>query len=85
VKLLEALKKENYHVVLETSGILQWNEMEPLTKLVDIFYLDIKGIDRELHIRNTGRDNSIILANAENLAEKNVKVVYRIPNETGRS
>lgn len=79
VKLLEALKNENYHVVMETSGVLQWNKLEPLTKLVDIFYLDIKGIDGELHKRNTGIENSIILANAKNLAEKNVKVVYRIP------
>lgn len=79
MKLLVALKNENFHVVLETSGVLQWNKLEPLTKLVDIFYIDIKSINGDLHKRNTGIDNEMILSNAVKLSELNIKVVYRIP------
>lgn len=79
VELLYALKKESYHVVLETCGLLQWDKFEPLTGLVDIFYFDIKGIDPEVHKKNTGVDNEIILDNACKLLEKNNRVVFRIP------
>lgn len=79
VELLETLKKDNYNVVLETSGLLQWNKLEHLAKLVDIFYFDIKGVDEILHKKNTGINNEIILSNALRLAEQKYKVVFRIP------
>lgn len=79
VNLLKALKNESYHIVLETSGILQWNKLELLTRYVDIFYFDIKGIDATLHKINTGVDNDLILSNAYKLLEKKCNVVFRIP------
>lgn len=79
VNLLEVLKNENYHIVLETSGILQWNKLKLLARYVDIFYFDIKGIDPVLHKTNTGIDNGIILSNACKLSEKKSHVVFRIP------
>ncbi len=79
VNLLEALKNESYHIVLETSGTLQWNKLELLAGYVDIFYFDIKGIDPVLHKTNTGVDNGIILSNGYKLSEKKCNVVFRIP------
>lgn len=79
VNLLEALKNESYHIVLETSGILHWNKLKLLTRYVDIFYFDIKGIDPVLHKTNTGIDNVRILSNAYKLIEQKSHVVFRIP------
>lgn len=79
VDLLIALKNEDIHVVLETSGFLPWNKLEPMAKLVDIFYIDIKGIDSELHKKNTGVDNELILTNVHKLMEMGCQVVLRIP------
>jgi pyruvate formate lyase activating enzyme len=79
LELLKVLKNENYQIVLETSGILQWNKLELLARYVDIFYFDIKGIDPVLHKTNTGIDNGEILSNACKLSEQKSSVVFRIP------
>ena len=79
VELLKELRKENYHVVLETCGFLKWDQLEPLAKMVDIFYLDIKGIDPVFHKKHTGVENEIILSNARRLLANGNRVVFRIP------
>ncbi len=79
VELLKELRKENYHVVLETCGFLKWDQLEPLAQMVDIFYLDIKGIDPVFHKKHTGVENEIILSNARRLLANGNRVVFRIP------
>jgi pyruvate formate lyase activating enzyme len=76
--LLSAFKKEGLHTVQETNGLLSWDKLEHLTKLVDIFYFDLKGIDPVLHKEQTGVSNDLILTNAKWLIGK-FNVVFRLP------
>lgn len=77
--LLKACKDEGLHTVLETNGLVAWEKMEQLTPLVDIFYLDLKGIDPVLHKHHTGVSNDLILSNARKLMAAKQAVVFRLP------
>jgi pyruvate formate lyase activating enzyme len=54
-------------------------KLEPLTQMVDVFYLDIKGIDPVFHKKHTGVTNEMIVSNAHKLLENGHQVVFRIP------
>jgi pyruvate formate lyase activating enzyme len=79
IELLKELKRDDYHVVLETCGFLKWERLELLAQMVDMFYLDVKGVDPALHKEQTGVENRIILSNARRLVEGGSRVVFRIP------
>lgn len=79
LSLLQALKAEHYHVVLETNGNASWDTYRQLLESVDVFYVDLKGLNNERHKLNTGTDNVRILSNIRSFFEHGVKVVLRIP------
>jgi pyruvate formate lyase activating enzyme len=46
---------------------------------VDLFLYDIKMIDRERHLKYTGRDNRLILENLKKLSDAGANIHIRIP------
>lgn len=79
--LLKALKSENIHVVIETSGYFNYETVRrKILPYVDTVYLDIKFADRKMHKRYTARDNRLILNNIKRLLSNGkVPILFRVP------
>jgi len=82
-KVAEALKAENIHIALDTCGDVSWCRFEEVLDVIDLVLYDIKLIDREAHIRFTGRDNDLILANAKMLAMQDIPMHIRLVSIPG--
>ena len=68
----EILKKcyENYiHTAIETCGNIPWSVYSKSIKYIDWIFFDIKHINKQKHIEQTGIDNSLILDNISKLAK----------------
>ncbi|MFZ0928580.1 MAG: glycyl-radical enzyme activating protein [Syntrophobacteraceae bacterium] len=77
-RLLRALKENEIHVTLETSGYVSRKIFENVLPLVDLVLLDIKHLDDEKHRRLTGVSNQRILANAR-IAAGMARTWFRVP------
>lgn len=63
VTLLELLREQGLHVLVETAGMCDTEVLCKAVLLVDEFYWDIKHTDPEIHKQYTGADNAKILKN----------------------
>jgi pyruvate formate lyase activating enzyme len=80
--LLEALKacKENgYHTAVDTSGYSSGENFKSIIPFTDLFLLDIKHLDEEVHIKLTGVSNATILDNYRLLIGCGKEIMIRIP------
>jgi len=80
--LLEALpeiKSHGIHVTIDTSGYVDRENLERLMPYVDLFLYDLKVIDEDKHIKNTGVSNDVIKDNLKFLVRKRKRVIIRIP------
>lgn len=78
IRLLQALRENNVHVALETSGYVNKRTFEKVLPLVDLLLFDIKHLDDEKHQRFTGVSNQRILDNAR-IAARKVRTWFRVP------
>ncbi len=84
IELLKEVKKKGVNTAIDTSGCT-FNEnneellkkFEELNKYVDLYLLDIKHIDSEVHTKLTGISNTNVLNFARWLDSKNKKVWIR--------
>jgi pyruvate formate lyase activating enzyme len=77
---LRELKTIGIHTVIETCGYFSQELIAPLLENVDIFLYDLKHIDSELHQKDTGVTNDLILKNfAEICRAGRERVIPRIP------
>ena len=79
LKLLEACKNHGLHTCVDTSGYVNWEHFERIMPFTDLFLYDLKNMDPALHLRYTGVDNGLILANADKLLYAGAMLVFRIP------
>lgn len=77
-QVAERLKKEGVHTALDTCGDISWCRFEEVLDVIDLVLYDIKAVNRETHLRWTGRDNDLILANARMLAMHDVPMHIRL-------
>lgn len=77
--LLQALKREGIHTVMDTSGYAPWEQLAECSGYTDLFLYDIKHLDAARHKELTGVDNTLILANLQKLAERGADIWLRIP------
>jgi pyruvate formate lyase activating enzyme len=61
-------KKMGLSNFIDTNGSLPFWELPVLTELTDGFMLDVKATDVKSHLLLTGKDNKVVLKNAEFLA-----------------
>ena len=78
LEFLALLKKRDIHVACDTSGHVPWPTFEAVLPYVDLFLYDVKIVSRALHIKYTGQDNDLTLANLKKLAPL-AQVWLRIP------
>jgi pyruvate formate lyase activating enzyme len=79
--LLQHLKSNGIHVVLETSGYFAYDVFkQKVLPYIDIIYYDIKIASPTAHNRYTGRSNRRIFENFRRLLrEEKIDVIPRIP------
>jgi pyruvate formate lyase activating enzyme len=78
-ELLALAKEANITTAVDTSGFIPWTSIEAVLEHTDIFLLDIKNINPELHLRVVGVPNELILENARLLAKAKARIWVRIP------
>ncbi len=81
LELVKLLKKEKFHVAIDTSGITfnsnTKSKFDELIKYVDLFLLDLKHINNEKHLELTKVSNENILKFATYLSDNKKDVWIR--------
>jgi len=71
LSLLKEAKKQNISAFIDTNGHLSLGKMKQLSLYFDKVMLDIKSHNSEEHKKLTGKDNKLVLKNAEFLLSTN--------------
>ncbi len=79
LELVKALKRENIHVTLDTSGFASWQTLQHISPYVDLYLFDIKHLNDALHKEGTAVGNVLILENYRKLLQLKARVWVRIP------
>ncbi|MBL4939734.1 MAG: glycyl-radical enzyme activating protein [Lutibacter sp.] len=80
--LLEALKecgKRFYHRVVDTSAFSKQEILLEVAKHTELFLIDLKTMDSNIHKKFTGVGNEKILSNIVALAKTDCEIIFRIP------
>jgi pyruvate formate lyase activating enzyme len=77
--LAKALKKENVHIALESSGICEYKVYESLLPYIDLFLYDCKETNPELHVKYTAQENTRIMENLRKLHAAKANILLRCP------
>ena len=72
------LQAEQVHVALDTAGYVTWCRFEEVLPVIDLVLFDLKFADPQQHRLYTGRDNELILANLQLLAQHDVPLFVRL-------
>lgn len=72
------MKTEGIHTALDTAGDVGWCLFEEVLDYIDLVLFDIKFASREPHRQFTGRDNDLILANAQQLSQTGIPIHVRL-------
>jgi len=79
IELLRLAAENGINTVVETCGYGDRDFFEAAADSGAVFYFDIKGTDRNKHLKNTGVSNEKILDNLNYLFSRKAEVVLRIP------
>lgn len=79
IESAKLLKKNNFHLCLDTTGYSSFEVFEKASADFDLFLFDIKLIDSEKHKKYTGVSNKQILKNLEYLINTDKSVQIRFP------
>lgn len=78
-KLVAKAKAAGIHTALDTTGIGTREQWDKLLPLIDLFLIDYKLTNPELHRKYTGIELSRLLPNILYLAEKGARIRLRCP------
>ncbi|MFX1380625.1 MAG: glycyl-radical enzyme activating protein [Promethearchaeota archaeon] len=79
LNLLKQFKKNALHTTLDTTGYAKDKDFEKILPYIDLILFDIKHLDSEIHKKETGIPNEIILDNFERCLKHNKKIWVRVP------
>lgn len=79
------LYESGVSVDVDTCGYAGRETFERVMPYVDVFLYDVKAVSPEVHLRCTGRDNSLILDNLSFLARSGCRLEIRYPLVKGRN
>ncbi len=77
--LLRGAKDNGLTTAIETTSAAPMDTIRPLLPFIDYYLMDIKHLNGEKHKEFTGRDNALMLENAEMLAKETGKLIIRTP------
>ncbi len=78
-RLGKLLKEKGVSLAIDTSLAVAEENVAKAADIADIFLCDIKAMDKDLHIKLTGQDNSEIISNLLWLDRNNIPVEIRVP------
>ena len=78
-ELLSALKKEGISTAVDTCGHISREAIDRVIDYTDVFLYDIKGMNVDAHINNTGVSNEKLLENLKYIDSRGKKIEIRIP------
>lgn len=79
LEILKECRKNYIHTAVDTCGYTLSNKGFAVLMEADLLLFDAKGMDRELHINNTGVSNEVIINNLKRLNELKKPIIIRIP------
>ncbi len=79
LELLTRCKRQGINTTVDTCGLANWDVLEKVMEVTDLFLYDIKHMDSILHKKYTGVSNELILDNLKKLAVYHGNVGIRIP------
>jgi len=77
--LLKKCKEDGIHTALDTNGYAPTEETFKVLQEADLRLYDIKGMNPQEHLKNTGVSNEVILANLKRLDSVRKPVIVRMP------
>ena len=77
--LLRACKENGLHTAVESTANAPFENIQKILPYLDMYLMDIKHMDSEMHKEYTGAGNERILDNAKTLAESGVELIIRTP------
>jgi pyruvate formate lyase activating enzyme len=80
-QFLKKCKEYHLHTVVDTSAAVEWKAIKMVEPFTDLFYVDIKHVDQDIHKKYVGAGYELILSNIRTMAKEipHEKVVIRIP------
>jgi len=79
LQILKACGKRFYHRVVDTTAFSSLETILEVAKHTELFLIDLKVMDADIHKRFTGVNNEKILRNITELAKTDVDIIFRIP------
>ncbi|MDR0583900.1 MAG: radical SAM protein [Treponema sp.] len=79
VDLLRALRRENIHCAIETSGCAPREVFDEVSGEADLLLFDIKHFDEGRHIEGTGAGMAPIIANLKSALSRGRETLPRLP------
>ncbi len=83
IDLLDRCGEKQIHRVVDTSLFAQTEIVLEVAKRTELFLVDLKAFDPEVHQKFTGVPNDLILKNIRTLAENDIDFIIRIPFISG--
>jgi len=78
-EIAQRCQEEGISVALDTCGYARKEEVEDISRYVDLVLFDLKHMDSAIHYEYTGVHNDRILENAAIISEKNIPMIIRFP------
>ncbi|WP_313340312.1 trans-4-hydroxy-L-proline dehydratase activase [Sedimentibacter sp.] len=78
-ELFKKLKEENIHTAVDTSGAVNFKNLERIAEYTDLFLYDIKLMDDEKHNEYIKASNKTILENLKKLSKIHNNINIRLP------
>ncbi len=86
-KFLKKCQESYISTAIETSAYGQWNMLEPILRVTDFIFIDLKHVDSKIHFDLTGVSNELILQNIQATSafclDNPTDFIIRIPVVTG--
>jgi pyruvate formate lyase activating enzyme len=79
LEILKESKKAGIHTAIETCLYCERDVLERLVDYVDLFIVDMKIFDSDMHKKYTGRSNDLIKKNLIWLVNLNKDILVRVP------
>ncbi len=76
---LSLCREAEIQTAVDTAGCVPWESFEGVLDKTDLFLYDLKLMDKTLHKKYIGADNTLILENLVKLASLGCEIIVRIP------
>jgi len=78
-EIMRCCKQVNISVCLDTTLNVEWDIVESITPYTDLYLIDLKCMDENLHIALTGVSNKNLLINIKRLSDLGARMIIRMP------